>query len=790
MKTLSIADCGLRIAEWGTAALLLLVVVLPVGAIPPPVDNIAKFPGRVQAHTLRNTNGASAAGLPMVTVNTDGDLIPTNTVNVATQNVTGTFYATNVAGILTNAVYNSPLAKAMLYASGRNAWELPSLNWGTAVRATNAANSALVTVYTLATAQTNYTAIGGKPVLQGGGGGVTIKDWSLADNSGDTQTGGSIRFYTDAPLIEVRTVGANTNYSWNVVVDGQVAKRNLAPYTGTYGYLVIDFAGVSQERCIEFQHQNGAEGFDQVAVATNYTIWKPGARPSMLVLGDSVSSGAVTTYLFDSYYVRLGHLLGLDRYMCAFGGTGYTNNNGSDGTTTNYLARVNNKLAGNGQSYDLILCWSSSNDSGGGDTNNLPVVMAAASNTWVRLRQLYPTAKIVVTGYTPLRIDAWRDAAELACSNSFALWNDGNSLFIPTRSWMTVGSRDLYRYDDDHPNDAGHLFYAQRLAAEIRGDVIRGSVRYQPRAPVYPDTNNWVGLGAGQAVPPAPVAPLDITGVPGSQAEPLLFHVGTNTSGFNVQSNGWTGAGTKKPLAPFHATNSDGAANFLFSGTTRAVRYGFSSGGTQIQGIDVTGVNSFQPLFVGGSILYGEISGVAKTALIANGNYGVNTNTPQAKFQVASDIVSAQPVVQFGTVVRPSLMNLDTNGVLSFDSMTAAGVGIRSTNGHLKVTDGTGNLSSATNMLQFPGTNNWAAGTNTVAHQQAGKIRLANGQSLYYVTNNLVTTNSIILGTLNSFDDTGRLAYVVPSAGLITIGLNAGSSLSAGTEVSWFIVSP
>ncbi len=74
----------------GRAALLrrALGLLLSIAATMPSMGQIQKNPGIVQAGTFRNTNSAGTAGLPFVAANTLGDMVPTNTVNVLTQNVT------------------------------------------------------------------------------------------------------------------------------------------------------------------------------------------------------------------------------------------------------------------------------------------------------------------------------------------------------------------------------------------------------------------------------------------------------------------------------------------------------------------------------------------------------------------------------------------------------------------------------------------------------------------------------------------------------------------------------
>ncbi len=64
----------------------------------PLTAQVSKFPGTVQAGTLRNTNGAGTVGQPLVTGSTSGDIMPTNTMTLGTGNV-AVVNATNVLAL-------------------------------------------------------------------------------------------------------------------------------------------------------------------------------------------------------------------------------------------------------------------------------------------------------------------------------------------------------------------------------------------------------------------------------------------------------------------------------------------------------------------------------------------------------------------------------------------------------------------------------------------------------------------------------------------------------------------
>lgn len=92
-----------------------------------------------------------------------------------------------------------------------------------------------------------------------------------------------------------------------------------------------------------------------------------------------------------------------------------------------------------------------------------------------------------------------------------------------------------------------------------------------------------------------------------------------------------------------------------------------------------------------------------------------------------------------------------------------------------------------TNGINFNGVTNLVAGTITNLHRYVGRVRLVSGSSQYFITNNLVTVNSIVMATLNS--DCGTiLSNAVPTAGLLTITTLAATSANA--DISFQILTP
>lgn len=100
----------------------------------------------------------------------------------------------------------------------------------------------------------------------------------------------------------------------------------------------------------------------------------------------------------------------------------------------------------------------------------------------------------------------------------------------------------------------------------------------------------------------------DRTNTAGDKAKALLY--GT----FNATAANQTLTVNAKLIA----NHADAALNQLFAGTTKAIRIGHTASESVLEGVDVTGVTSYQPLVIGGSSLVFQLSGVT-VATIAGG---------------------------------------------------------------------------------------------------------------------------------------------------------------------------
>ena len=157
-------------------------------------------------------------------------------------------------------------------------------------------------------------------------------------------------------------------------------------------------------------------------------------------------------------------------------------------------------------------------------------------------------------------------------------------------------------------------------------------------------SNGNVGIGTSTPKAPLVITP-STTGTAGTQTlnKIRLFDDGANNVygfGISVGSMDITSSGTVKigfnslttntvtNFAQFQAgqlslTGTDGTSSLLIAGATKGVRTFSNSTATSIEGVDNTGVGSYQPLYVGGSTVSLTTSNVTRATLSSGGIFTI-----------------------------------------------------------------------------------------------------------------------------------------------------------------------
>jgi lysophospholipase L1-like esterase len=273
---------------------------------------------------------------------------------------------------------------------------------------------------------------------------------------GTTGPSAFMEWVTDSPLFAlVGTFGLSSFYLW---IDGELAygQGSGSPFDNGYGY--IDWSGVRQMRHYRLMAGNGLKvsGF---AADKADTFYAPTGRRqiSFGYLGDSYSQGYLPW--------QIGQLLGWTMpAVSSDGGTGYI----TAGSGQPFTARVPDIIAAK---PDVVVL-------AGGINDPITGFQTGATQVLSQLRAGLPGAPIfVISPWCPPG-SPYSSQTDKYTALKAATADTAGAVFIDTHTWITGtgntgnltgdGNADIYiNTDNTHPNPAGFLYLAGRIASAI-----------------------------------------------------------------------------------------------------------------------------------------------------------------------------------------------------------------------------------------------------------------------------------------------------------------------------------
>ena len=268
----------------------------------------------------------------------------------------------------------------------------------------------------------------------------------------------------------------------------------------------------------------------------------------------------------------------------------------------------------------------------------------------------------------------------------------------------------------------------------------------------------------------------------------MQFQIAGSTK-MTIDSGGNVGIGTVTPGYELQIYNGDDGTTAAFGGTTYGVRIDnggtFSSGRSTIYGVNSTFYGSYQPLAIGGSLLYFNISGTDRIVINADGNLGIGTTSPTSLLHIkgTNPILNVETAtwatgvygqIRLGYVAgtNRSITGHYDNG-MTFD-----------VNGERMRIDPNGNVGIGTTVPVSKLHVDSALGNDAISiSDAAGSVRLAFGQESSY-TGNYVDSRNIDL-KLKSYlagGSGGNIYFQTGNASATTkVTINVDGNVGIGT---------
>lgn len=277
---------------------------------------------------------------------------------------------------------------------------------------------------------------------------------SYRGNGVQNGTQACISFDSDAPRIDFRLIGLNSNYDL-YVDDQRIATTPVQTDSSGGAYIyTVDWAGDAKIRRYRLCGINTA--FGGLFIPSTYSILKPTGflKPLVWQMGDSYTLGVGATQASYNDFHVMCDLLGLEGIADGISGAGWTST--QDERIPEY--RVRTKLGAITRKPDYVFLAMGYNDNAADPTRIEPAFRPAVA----AVREIVPDAKIIVIGAaTPLGATAGLDAVR---AEIMALSSELGLTYIDMNNVVNANNSSIYTGSDNiHPSNAGHVFRGTML---------------------------------------------------------------------------------------------------------------------------------------------------------------------------------------------------------------------------------------------------------------------------------------------------------------------------------------
>jgi lysophospholipase L1-like esterase len=283
----------------------------------------------------------------------------------------------------------------------------------------------------------------------------------------------AVEFMFDGSEFEWKTTGNAAKY--RLIVDDELvtAAAQSGPSATGSEYLIHVAFSSRAPRKIRIDMTSNCR-FGGLNIGPNDTVWTPftPAMPTAVILGDSFTEGTGADSTLDGLALQLGHYLGWNVHASGLGATGYLNP--GTGSKVKFADRLTKDVYN--RNPDIVFVAGGINDHA---SYTEAAIQAEALAVFEAIKTNLPHARIYTmgpfwsNGSPTSTVTDCRDAIEAAASSAGIPFIDNID-----ETWITgsgrvgsttgTGNADLYTgTDNTHPSQAGHNYYAYRLATAI-----------------------------------------------------------------------------------------------------------------------------------------------------------------------------------------------------------------------------------------------------------------------------------------------------------------------------------
>lgn len=252
---------------------------------------------------------------------------------------------------------------------------------------------------------------------------------------------------------------------------------------------------------------------------------------------------------------------------------------------------------------------------------------------------------------------------------------------------------------------------------------------------------------------------------------PAADTIAASTGGserLRINSSGNVGIGTASPTRKLHVLGGD-SLNAMIVGASNALCIGSTASYGYLESLDTTGSISYNPLWLGGSIVQLGVSGSEKMRITSAGNVGIGTTSPAKLLDVKTTAITS------GTA---------TNETIRITATFSGGLSAATTVGSLGFSDGTYQTALINALVETPASN--AAGAMAFYTSTSGGVATER-MRITSAGNVLINTTSISTGCIAAINGKIDLKTGNTSIGKIEAAKSISVTTSATTVISGYV---